>query len=88
MVLPPGPPYAAGSTKDSNFLSGAVVLRALGRIGYGASAGTWSRRDVEALMKGSEDSVMVVDLGSAGDASRFLFLGRHEKLPSSDAVIV
>jgi CRISPR-associated protein Cas2 len=46
------------------------------------------RGDVEHLMKTSEDSVMVVDLGAAGDSSRFLFLGHHEKLPSSDAVIV
>jgi CRISPR-associated protein Cas2 len=40
------------------------------------------RRDVELLMKPSEDSVMVVDLGPAGDSSRFLFLGQHERLPS------
>ena len=46
------------------------------------------RGDVEALMKKSEDSVMVVDLGQAGDSSRFLFLGHHEKLPSSTAVII
>lgn len=46
------------------------------------------RGDVEHLMKMSEDSVMVIDLGAAGDSSRFLFLGHHEKLPSSDAVIV
>jgi CRISPR-associated protein Cas2 len=47
------------------------------------------RADVEMLMKMTEDSVMVVDLGPAGDSSRFTFLGHHEKLPSaSDAVIV
>lgn len=46
------------------------------------------RSDVEALMKISEDSIMVIDLGHAGDTSRFLFLGHHEKLPSSSAVIV
>jgi CRISPR-associated protein Cas2 len=46
------------------------------------------RGDVEALMKKSEDSVMVVDLGQAGDSSRFLFLGHHQKLPSSTAVII
>lgn len=46
------------------------------------------RGDVEQLMKMSEDSVMVVDLGAAGDSSRFLFLGHHEKLPSSEVVIV
>lgn len=46
------------------------------------------RGDIEARMKMSEDSVMVIDLGAAGDSSRFLFLGHHEKLPSSGAVIV
>ena len=46
------------------------------------------RGDVETLMKVSEDSVMVVDLGAAGDSSRFLFLGCHVGLPSSKAVIV
>jgi len=46
------------------------------------------RGDVEHLMKMSEDSVMIIDVGAAGDSSRFLFLGHHEKLPSSDAVIV
>jgi CRISPR-associated protein Cas2 len=46
------------------------------------------RSEIAALMKASEDSVMVVDLGSAGDSSRFLFLGHHERLPSSDVVIV
>ena len=46
------------------------------------------RSDVEVRMKQSEDSVMIIDLGKAGDSSRFLFLGHHLKLPSSDAVIV
>ena len=46
------------------------------------------RSDLESLMKSSEDSVMVIDLGAAGDSSRFLFLGHHERLPSSSAVIV
>ena len=34
------------------------------------------------------DSVMVINLGPAGDSSRFLFLGQHEKLPTSAAVVV
>jgi CRISPR-associated protein Cas2 len=46
------------------------------------------RCDIEGLMKASEDSVMVIDLGQAGDSSRFLFLGHHEKLPASAAVII
>jgi CRISPR-associated protein Cas2 len=46
------------------------------------------RSDVEARMKQSEDSVMIILLGRAGDSSRFLFLGHHEKLPASSATIV
>jgi CRISPR-associated protein Cas2 len=46
------------------------------------------RGDIEGIMKTSEDSVMVIDLGQAGDSSRFLFLGHHEKLPTSSSVIV
>ncbi|HMH89498.1 MAG TPA: CRISPR-associated endonuclease Cas2 [Streptosporangiaceae bacterium] len=46
------------------------------------------RGDIEDRMKPSEDSVMVIDLGRAGDSERFLFLGHHEKLPASTAVIV
>lgn len=46
------------------------------------------RGDVEVRMKQTEDSVMVVDLGRAGDSSRFLFLGHHEKLPAVGAMIV
>ena len=46
------------------------------------------RGDIEGRMKASEDSVMVIDLGQAGDSSRFLFLGHHEKLPASTAVII
>jgi CRISPR-associated protein Cas2 len=46
------------------------------------------RGDIELRMKSSEDSVMVIDLGRVGNSSRFLFLGHHEKLPTSSAVIV
>jgi CRISPR-associated protein Cas2 len=46
------------------------------------------RGDIEAIMKMSEDSVMIIDLGAASDSSRFLFLGKHERLPSLGAVIV
>lgn len=46
------------------------------------------RGDIEVLMKQTEDSVMVVDLGRPGDTGRFLFLGRHERLPTSAALIV
>jgi CRISPR-associated protein Cas2 len=46
------------------------------------------RGDLAQLMKVSVDSVMVVDLGQAGDSSRFLFIGHHERLPASSAVVV
>ena len=46
------------------------------------------RVDVEARMKTSEDSVMVVDLGRPDDTTKFLFIGRHEELPNDDALIV
>ena len=46
------------------------------------------RGDIEVRMRQSEDSVMIIDLGRAGDSSRFLFLGHHEKLPAASAVIV
>jgi len=45
------------------------------------------RGDIEAIMKMSQDSARRIDLGSAGDSSRFLFLGHHERLPSQGAVI-
>jgi CRISPR-associated protein Cas2 len=44
--------------------------------------------DIETRMKTTEDSVMLVDLGYPTDPGRFLFLGHHEKLPTSNAVIV
>lgn len=46
------------------------------------------RGSLERLMMQSMDSVMVVDLGLGGDSSRFLFLGQHERLPSTAAVVV
>jgi len=46
------------------------------------------RGDIEGRMKPSEDSVMVIDLGQAGDSSRFLFLGHHERLPTATAVVI
>jgi hypothetical protein len=46
------------------------------------------RGDIKLLIKPSEDSVMVINLGRVGDLWRFLFLGHHEKLPTSAAVVV
>jgi CRISPR-associated protein Cas2 len=46
------------------------------------------RGDIEVRIRPTEDSVMIIDLGKAGDSSRFLFLGHHETLPATEAVIV
>lgn len=46
------------------------------------------RADIETRIKPSEDSVMIIDLGSPGDTSKFLFLGHHERLPIASAIIV
>jgi CRISPR-associated protein Cas2 len=47
------------------------------------------RGDLELRMKPTEDSVMIIDLGRAGDSSRFfLFLGHHAKLPTSSPVVI
>lgn len=46
------------------------------------------RVDIEARMKTSEDSVMVVDLGRPDDPTRFLFIGQHEELPHDEATVV
>jgi CRISPR-associated protein Cas2 len=46
------------------------------------------RRDIEALMKTTEDSVMMIDLGHVGDSGRFLFLGHRERLPTAGSVII
>lgn len=46
------------------------------------------RGDLEARMKMSEDSIMIVDLGTCGDLSRFQFLGPREALPSPASAVV
>ena len=46
------------------------------------------RGDIENRIKPSVDSVMIIDLGRPADSGRFLFLGHHDKLPTSAAVIV
>ena len=46
------------------------------------------RSDLETCINQSQDSVMIIALGFAGDSSHFLFLGHHDKLPTSSAVIV
>lgn len=46
------------------------------------------RGALESIMKVSEDSVMIVDLGMEQSSARFLFLGQHERLPSATVVIV
>ncbi len=46
------------------------------------------RTDIEAIIRVSEDSIMIVDLGPTDSVSRFVFLGRHEDLPDGNAVIL
>lgn len=46
------------------------------------------RGDLETRIRTPEDSVMIIDLGRPHDTTRFLFIGRHEPLPSDDAIIV
>jgi CRISPR-associated protein Cas2 len=46
------------------------------------------RHALETIMMLAEDSVMIIDLGAAGDTSRFTFIGQHEPLPVTEAVIV
>jgi hypothetical protein len=46
------------------------------------------RSDLESRINHSEDSIMIIDLGTAGDSSRFHFLSHHEKLPTFSAVVV
>lgn len=46
------------------------------------------RSDLESRINHREDSVMIINLGAVGDSSHFLFLGHHEKLPTSSTVIV
>lgn len=81
---------------DQRLRSIAVCMEAFGRrMQYSVFICDLSHREkflmrgrVEKLMKQSEDSVMIVDLGGPEDSSRFLFLGPHERLPSDGAVIV
>jgi CRISPR-associated protein Cas2 len=46
------------------------------------------RGEIEALVKATEDSVMIIDLGHPTDTTRFIFVGPHPRLPTTDAVIV
>ena len=46
------------------------------------------RTRLEAQMHLTIDSIMIIDLGAAGDLSRFTFLGHHEHSPAPGAVIV
>lgn len=81
---------------DRRLRSVAVCMEGYGdRIQYSVFVADLSdrekvlmRADIESRMKITEDSVMIVDLGAAGDSSRFLFLGHRESLPTADAVVV
>lgn len=46
------------------------------------------RRALEGHMNLAEDSVMIIDLGAAGNLSRFTFVGPHHPLPTAEAVII
>jgi CRISPR-associated protein Cas2 len=46
------------------------------------------RGQLEQLIKTTEDSVMIVDLGHPDDTSKFVFIGPHATLPVSQAVII
>jgi CRISPR-associated endoribonuclease Cas2 len=46
------------------------------------------RGQLEQLIKTTEDSVMIVDLGHPDDTSKFVFIGPHTTLPVSQAVII
>ena len=46
------------------------------------------RTRLESQMHLTIDSIMIIDLGEAGDTSRFTFLGQHERLPTAGAIIV
>lgn len=44
--------------------------------------------DLEELIDCSEDSVIIVDMGSGDQGKRFEFLGRQIELPARQAVVV
>lgn len=46
-----------------------------------------ARAEVEQQMVLTEDSVVIVDLGSI-DAAKFLFIGRHRALPTAGPIVV
>jgi CRISPR-associated protein Cas2 len=46
------------------------------------------RGELETLAKTTEDSIMIVDLGLPAEPGRFVFIGPHRPLPSSEAVII
>jgi CRISPR-associated protein Cas2 len=83
------------SVRDRRLRSVAACVEGYGeRIQYSvfvcdlSEEAVLMRGDIETRMKRSEDSVMIIDLGRAGDSGRFLFLGHHVKLPGSGAVVV
>lgn len=48
------------------------------------------RGNLMSLMNQAEDSVMIIDLGMAGDTSRFQFLGVHDRemMPKAGALVI
>lgn len=46
------------------------------------------RSDLEDVIRPSEDSIMLVDLGRTDSTSRIMYLGQHQRLPDRSAIIV
>lgn len=46
------------------------------------------RSALDSLIRHDEDSIMVVDLGTAGDASRFAFLGVRPAFPGRRPTVI
>ncbi|MBT8225763.1 MAG: CRISPR-associated endonuclease Cas2 [Dactylosporangium sp.] len=46
------------------------------------------RTDIDQLICHSEDSIMLIDLGSSDNPSGIVFLGRHQRLPDRGATII
>ena len=46
------------------------------------------RTDLDQIIRPSEDSIMLVDLGAETSPSRIVFLGQHQRVPGHGATIV
>jgi CRISPR-associated protein Cas2 len=46
------------------------------------------RGDLEQVIRPSEDSIMLIDLGREDNPSSIVFLGRHNRLPTREVTII